>query len=152
MDDQQVLETLRANTAAMNAHALDDRYTDTFTEDAVVEGDPFPGPLVGPAAVAQMMGGLYAAFPDIRFDLEREFSCGDQSAVCWRITGTHRGDFAGIPPTGRRIEYHACNIFQMRDGKIARAWVYFDTGTLLRQLGVLPGGDQAQEPQPAATT
>jgi steroid delta-isomerase-like uncharacterized protein len=143
MDEQQVLEVLRANSAAMNAHATDDRYTDTFTEDVVVEGDPLPGPVVGRAAVAQMSGMFYAAFPDLHFEVEREFSCGDQAAICWRGTGTHRGDFAGIPPTGRRVDYHSCMIAQTRDGKIARAWFYFDTGTLLRQLGVLPGGDQA---------
>ena len=39
----------------MNAHALDDRYMDTFTEDAVWEDDSFPGPVVGPAAAVQTM-------------------------------------------------------------------------------------------------
>ncbi len=81
--------------------------------------------------------------------MEREFAGGDQAAVGWRITGPHGGDFLGIPPTGRRVDYHASVILQMRDGKIARAWVYFDTGTLLRQLGVLPGDDQAQDAGPA---
>ena len=144
MDEQQVLEGLRANTAAMNAHAMDDRYMDTFTEDAVWEDDSLPAPVVGPAAAAQTMSVFYTAFPDMHFEVETEFASGDQAAIAWRVTGTHLGDLFGIPPTGRRVEYHACAIGQMRDGKYARLRTYLDTGTILRQLGVLPGGDQAQ--------
>ncbi len=143
MDEQQVLETLRANSAAMNAHATDERYTDTFTEDLVWEDDSLPAPVIGPAAAAQTMAVFYAAFPDLYFEVEQEFTSGDRVAICWRVTGTHQGDFVGIPPTGRRVEYHACGVGQMRDGKIARLRTYLDTGTILRQLGVLPGGDQA---------
>ncbi len=142
MSEQQVLAALRANTAAMNTQAMDD-YAATFAEDSVWEDDALPGPVVGPAAAAQTMGVFYTAFPDLRFEVEREFTSGDQGAVCWRVTGTHRGDFAGIPPTGRRINYHACGIFQVRDGKIARLRTYVPTGVILQQLGVLPGGDQA---------
>ena len=149
MSEQQVLDTLRANSAAMNAHALGP-YADTFTEDAVWEGDIFPAPVVGRDAVVQTMGGFITAFPDIRFEVEREFAGGDQAAVCWRVTGTHRGDMMGIPPTGRRVEYTACAIMQVRGGKIARVWTYLDTGHILRQLGVLPGGEQDQGPQPAS--
>ncbi len=142
MSEQQVLEVLRANSAAMNAQAMD-QYVDTFTEDLVWEGDSLPAPVVGPAAAAETMNTFFAAFPDLHFEVQREFASGDQGAVCWRVTGTHRGDFAGIPPTGRRVDYHACAILQVRDGKIAHIWTYIDTGQILRQLGVLPGGDQA---------
>jgi len=148
MFEQQVLGALRANSAAMNAHALD-RYADTFAEDVVWEGDILPAPVVGRDAAAQTMGAFFGAFPDLHFEVEREFASGDQGAVCWRVTGTHRGDLMGIPPTGRRVEYTACAIMQVRDGKITRVWTYLDTGHILRQLGVLPGGDQAQGPQPA---
>ena len=119
MDEQQVVEVARANSVAMNTQAME-QYAETFTEDSVWEDDAFPGPVVGPAAAAQTMSVFYAAFPDLHFEVEREFASGDQGAVAWRVTGTHRGAFAGIPPTGRRIDYHACMIFQVRDGKIAR--------------------------------
>lgn len=143
MSEQQVREAVRANSAAMNTHVLED-YAATWAEDAVWEDDALPGQVVGGAAAAQTMAGFYAAFPDLHFEVEQELASGDQAAVCWRVTGTHRGDFAGIPPTGRRVDYHACGIFQIRQGKIARVRTYLDTGTILRQLGVLPGGEQAQ--------
>ncbi len=140
MSQEGVMQTVRANSVAMNSQVAE-QYADTFTEDVVLEGDNLPAPVVGREAVTQTMGSFWAAFPDMRFEVEREFASGDQAAVCWRAAGTHRGDFGGIPPTGRRVEYTACAIFEMRDGKIARAWIYLDTGTILRQLGVLPGAD-----------
>ncbi len=134
MNQQQVLDLLRANSAAMTAQSMDHRYTDTLAQDFVMEGDFLPAPVVGPAATVQTMNVFFAAFPDLRFEVERDFACGDQGAVCWRVTGTHQGDFAGIPPTGRRIEYHASGIFQVRAGKITQAWVYLDTGHILGNL------------------
>ncbi len=137
MSEQHVLEALRANSAAMNDRALD-RYADTFTEDLVWEGDSLPAPVVGPAAAVQTMDMFYSAFPDLHFEVEREFASGDHGAVCWHVTGTHQGELAGIPATGRRVDYHASGILQVRDGKIARIWTYWDTGYILRQLGILP--------------
>ena len=148
MSEQQALEAMRANTAAMNTRAMDD-YAATWAEDAVWEDDSLPGPVVGGAAAAQTMGVFYAAFPDLHFEVEQEFTSGDQGVVCWRVTGTHRGELFGIPPTGRRVEYHACGVFRLRGGKVAHVRTYLDTGTILRQLGVLPGGDQPPGAPPA---
>ncbi|HEV2122734.1 MAG TPA: ester cyclase [Chloroflexota bacterium] len=135
MSDQQVLQAVRANSMAMNAR-VPDQYAHTFTEDLVWEGDHLPAPVIGRQAAVQVMGAFWSAFPDLHFEVEREFASGDQAAICWRVTGTHQGDFVGIPPTGKQVDYHGCAIFQVRDGKIARVWTYVDTGTILRQLGV----------------
>lgn len=51
------------------------------------------------------------------------------------------GNFGRIPPTGRRVDYHACAVMQIRDGKIAYVRTYLDTGVIPRQLGVLPEDD-----------
>lgn len=140
MSDQQGLELLRANTELMNAQSWD-RYMATFAEDVVWEDDILPEPLVGRAAAAQTMEMFYAAFPDLHFEVERAFACGNQGAVAWRVTGTHEGDFAGIPATGRRINYHSGGIVELRDGKISHIRTYVNTGVIMQQLGVLPGGD-----------
>ena len=137
MSEQQSLETARANTREMNAHSRE-AYADTFAEDAIWEDDALPAPVRGRAAAAETMAVFYSAFPDMRFEVEREFSSGDSVAVCWRVTGTHQGDFAGIPATGRKVDYHACGIFQIREGRIAYVRTYLDTGTIMRQLGVSP--------------
>jgi hypothetical protein len=44
-----------------------------------------------------------------------------------------------IPPTGRHAETHGCTFGEIKNGKMVRQWIYWDTGHLLRQLGVMPG-------------
>ena len=56
----------------------------------------------------------------------------------YTATGTHRGDLMGIAPTNRRAETHGCTIAEIKNGKIIRSWIYWDTGHLLRQLGIMP--------------
>ena len=142
MSENEALEAARANSAAMNSRVVGD-YAGTFADDAVWEDDALPGPVVGGAAAAQTMAGFYAGFPDMNFEVEQQFASGDQVAVCWRVTGTHQGELWGIPPTGRKVDYHACGIFRIQSGKISHVRTYLDTGTILRQLGVLPAGEQA---------
>lgn len=144
------MEGVRANSAAMNTQAMDD-YGSTFTEDVLWEDDALPAPVVGRDAAVQTMSSFYTAFPDLHFEVEREFASGDQAAVSWRVTGTHRGDFGGIPPTGRRIDYHSSAIFEMRDGKIDYVRTYIPTGYILEQLGVSLGSDQAAGAVAAST-
>ena len=54
------------------------------------------------------------------------------------MTGTHDGPFAGIPPTGRRVEYPLVAIFEFEQDRLVCEKVYFDTATILVQIGVLP--------------
>jgi predicted ester cyclase len=67
------------------------------------------------------------------------FGNGDFVATRWTATGTHRGVLMGIPPTERRAVTHGCTVAQFRNGKGVHDWIYWDTGNLLRQLGVMPG-------------
>jgi steroid delta-isomerase-like uncharacterized protein len=78
------------------------------------------------------------AFPDMTFTVENEFSCGDNSVLEITVRGTQTGDLPDIPATGRAVEMRLCNIVEVRDGKIYRERDYFDTLTMLQQLGVLP--------------
>ncbi len=56
----------------------------------------------------------------------------------WTTTGTQRGELMGIKPTNRRAVTHGCSVSQIKDGKPVHDWIYWDTGYLLRQLGVSP--------------
>jgi len=81
-----------------------------------------------------------AAFPDSQGEIHNTFQSGDTVVVevTWR--GTHGGGLqtpAGtIPPTGKRIELRACQINEVKNGKVQATRHYFDMGTFLRQLGV----------------
>jgi len=78
-----------------------------------------------------------SAFPDLELEIRHETPCGeDLSVIEFRATGTHQGPLEGIAPTGRRIEADVCNIIEVRAGKIAVEREYYDSLSMLRQLGV----------------
>ena len=62
-------------------------------------------------------------------------TAGDRVAVRLRVTGTHKGEFLGIRPTGKQIDYQSSEIYRFRDGLIAEEWICSDTLTLLTQIG-----------------
>ena len=131
------MDIAREVIEAWNAHDPDG-VARLVSNDYVSESDTLPAPLRGPEAVRQVVQMYLHAFPDLRFEIEQVFSSGNYVTLRWRATGTHRGELMGIAPTNRPAETHGCTVEEVRDGKIVREWVYWDTGSLLRQLGVLP--------------
>jgi steroid delta-isomerase-like uncharacterized protein len=132
------LRIAREAFAAWNAHEPK-QHSVLLDQQYVLESDTVPSPLRGQEAHRQFMDVYLRAFPDLRFDIEQMLASGDHVITRWHSMGTHQGEFMGIPPTGRRGEgIHGCSIIQVRYGKIAHEWLFWDTATLLRQLGVLP--------------
>jgi len=88
-------------------------------------------------AVAETYTG---AFPDLKFEVKRMHAVGDDVLVTeFVVRATHQGELMGIPPTGRKVEIHICNVIEVRDGKIYAEREYFDTAHLMQQLGVAAG-------------
>jgi steroid delta-isomerase-like uncharacterized protein len=83
---------------------------------------------------------FYAAFPDIRHEIEQVIATEDTVVVRFTLQGSHTQPFFGIPPTGRKIAVPAHAILEVQDGKVASLLGIFDEAGLLRQLGVLPSG------------
>jgi len=63
---------------------------------------------------------------------------GDQVVTKKTFTGTHEGDFAGIPPTGKRVTLQFVDIMRVRDGRIVEHWLSMDQLSFMQQLGVIP--------------
>jgi predicted ester cyclase len=81
---------------------------------------------------------FFSAFPDSSFAVENMVAEGDKVAYQVTITGTHKGQFMGIAPTGNRIEMHDTSIKRIVGGKLAESWGTVDTLNLMQQLGVIP--------------
>src|SRR5438046_8190788 len=79
--------------------------------------------------------GLRDSIPDRMDVIEEVIADGDKVGLLWRLTGTHKGDLYGIPPTGRKIDIHELGILRLANGKITEAWFMADEAGLLRQLG-----------------
>jgi steroid delta-isomerase-like uncharacterized protein len=109
-----------------------------LTPDFAFRIPTLPEPVHGHEGMTRFVTGLRAAFPDLHFTIDREMADGDKVAVRWIITGTHKGEFLGAPPSGNRIKDQGVDIFRFRDGKIAEIWVNENDFGLMVQLGVIP--------------
>lgn len=78
---------------------------------------------------------LFFAFPDLQVKVEDIFGAEDKVAVRLRISGTHAGEFLGVRPTGKRVDYESTEIYRIADGKIAEEWICSDMLTLMAQIG-----------------
>jgi steroid delta-isomerase-like uncharacterized protein len=137
MAEQENLRIARESMDAWSAHDPN-RLTKSVDEKFVAESDTLPAAVNGPQGLAQFMNVYVTAFPDLRIAVDQMLADGDFVVTRWTATGTHRGPLMGIPPTNRSAVTHGCTVSQFRDGKGIHDWIYWDTGNLLRQLGVMP--------------
>ena len=77
------------------------------------------------------------AFPDFRYEVEDMVDEGDKVAVRDVFTGTHEGNFMGIPATGNHVTMQTIHIFRFEDGRMAEHWAVRDDLGMMRQLGVI---------------
>jgi steroid delta-isomerase-like uncharacterized protein len=100
-------------------------------------GDPtVAGGGVGPAVYRRQVERFLTAFPDLKFTIDDTISEKDKLAVSWTVTGTHRGEFLGLPPTNKRVNITGITIHQIADGKSLESTAIWDAVGLLQQLGV----------------
>jgi predicted ester cyclase len=112
-----------------NADALDE----LFTADAAIHD---PGvEFQGLEALRAGVRGLHAAFPDFHVTVIDPIVEGDTLATRYRGEATHRGEFHGIPATGRRISYDGMLMVRFAGDRIAEYWAQPDMLAILRQLG-----------------
>jgi steroid delta-isomerase-like uncharacterized protein len=90
----------------------------------------------GEREVAAYFEETRTAFPDQRNELIALHHADDAVIVEANLYGTHRGPFRGLPPTGRSFEMRFCAMFVFEEDRLVCERVYFDTNTILRQLGI----------------
>jgi len=109
-----------------------------FWED-VVEQIPFPGQGPGLEGLKDILRGMRIGFPDMHWSVEEQIAEEDKvlTRFEWR-TGTHRGEFLGVPATGRPVKVWGTVIDRLQDGKIKETRIIMDALGLMMQLGVFP--------------
>jgi len=143
MSQEKNLEIARKAWDALNAHSVD-RWTKLLDEKFIWESDTLPEPVRGRDTAHRMMQMYLRALPDLQFAIDQMISDGDYIVTRYTATGTHRGELMGIAATNRRAGIHGCTVTEFRNGKLVHSWGYWDTGHLLRQLGVLPHPEAAK--------
>ncbi len=98
----------------------------------------------GPQGFKQMVGIFRSAFPDLEFRVEEVIGEADRLASRGFWRGTHRGEFMGLPATGKQVTVPFIDIWRVSDGMFAENWVQMDMLGLIRQLGVGAEPEAAQ--------
>ena len=107
----------------------------------VIDHDPAPDQGPGPQGFKAFFTMLRSAFPDLRVSVDRLVQNETDVAMAYTIHGTHKGDFAGIAPTGKAITARGVQVARFENGRIVERWGSSDELGILKQLGarVVPG-------------
>jgi len=89
----------------------------------------------GPEGVKQQVGMFSTAFPDMHYTVEDLVAEGDKVVARFTFRGTHKGEFLGIAPTGKRVTGTGTGTYRITNGKMQDAWVNRDIFGVLQQLG-----------------
>ena len=111
-----------------NAHRFDE------LGGYVAEGVEVNGAVQGLRGYVDGLADVVRAFPDYRWDLRHLLVDGDRIAAHFVDTGTHRGEFLGVPATGRAVTTQEFAVYRVADGRIVEVWVTADNLRLLEQL------------------
>lgn len=113
-----------------------ERYLELY-DTSIVHHGPAPEPLEQEANRA-FYEELWAAFPGAQLVIDDTIVDGDRLAARFRLSGEHKGEFRGIPATGRPFVLSGQTILRFQDGRVVERWTTSDLLGLLTQLGVFP--------------
>jgi predicted ester cyclase len=98
---------------------------------------PLPIEANGAEKLKQVWAMLYRVYPDIHLTVEDLIVAGDKVVCRNTVTGTQRGEFMGLAPTGKSVTYNEIFIFRFVDGRVAETWGVVDVLAQMTQLGML---------------
>jgi len=125
----------RALYSAFNKHDLD-KFLSLHTDDIVIESVPDGSVAKGKDALQGYLNGYFNGFEDFAMKLTSCTISGNRQYEEYIATGTHTGAFQGIPASGNKISLRGILVRELKRGKTSRVINYFDSATVLRQLGV----------------
>lgn len=120
-----------------------DAVEEFIAPDVVMHFAGNPEPIRDLEEAKQLLRMFYSAFPDLHTSFEDQFAEGDKVALRLTFRGTHQGEFQGIPPTGKEVEWTAIVVDRIVDGKMVEHWSNTDNLGLMQQLGVIQAPEAA---------
>ena len=136
-------DRLRAERAAVetfyrafnehNPDLVDDALTDDWDDIPLA-----PGQAPGPGGIKPIIRSFTAAFPDVRITIHDLVQTPGRIGVRGEITGTHRGELFGIPPTGKSVSFRIHELHALDGQRVTTTWHMEDWFGLFLQLGQFP--------------
>ena len=93
--------------------------------------------------VKQLTIMLRSAFPDFKATIDDIVAEGDKVVIRQTWSGTHKGEFMGIPPTGKSVSFGVIDIIRIAGGKFVEHWGQMDSMGMMQQLGAIPTPGQS---------
>lgn len=135
--------TIEANKAIVRRYKVDilnsrdiDALDEVVAED-YLDHAAFPGQAPGREGLKQRVTTLFSAL-DPQWTIHDMIAERDIVVVRWSHTGTHRGEFLGIEPTGRQFTIKGIDVYRVRDGLLAEHWNVVDIFGFYQQIGLIP--------------
>jgi steroid delta-isomerase-like uncharacterized protein len=135
-------EELKALNKRFNEEVFNQKNIATFEElvaEDMVDHEALPGFAEGREGVKQFLQMVWTAFPDLTATIEDEAVEADRVWSRTRMRGTHKGEFMGIPATGKPVDIESIDVVRVKDGRAVEHWGVTDMAGLMMQLGVLEG-------------
>jgi steroid delta-isomerase-like uncharacterized protein len=132
-DPKALLQRFYEGVSAGNLNVIDELLADDF-----VEHEDFPGIEPNKEGVRQFFTLFRSSFPDLAMEAHEVVVEGDLLCVRGTMSGTHEGEFMGLPPTHKRFEFEGFDMVRIRDGLVTEHWGVFDSMAMMQQLGAIP--------------
>jgi predicted ester cyclase len=118
-----------------NVAAVDEFMAPNYVDHSIPSGLP-----PGPEGLKQATTTYRTAFPDLKATLEDIFAEGDRVAYRWSVSGTHLGEWLGIPPTGNHVTATGITVLRVAGGKVVEGWNFADLSPTEEELRWLTEG------------
>ena len=128
---------VRRNTEEVQGGGNFEVFDELFADD-FLDHTPQPGRTPDKDGARQLYNILRTAFPDFHADIHWQLADGDRVTTYKTYHGTHRGEFLGVAPTGRKIQFETVDVMRVRNGKITEHWGVANLLSLMQQLGAWP--------------
>jgi predicted ester cyclase len=89
-------------------------------------------------AARQEAADFRRGFPDVVSTIEDLIAEGDRVAARWKSRATHLGEYVGVLPTGKEVEFTGISVYRIEGGRISESWTVEDDLGLMRQIGAVP--------------
>jgi steroid delta-isomerase-like uncharacterized protein len=136
MSEQE--DVIRRFIDALNRRDFD-TVDEVLSDDLVFHGGSF-GEITGREPFKEFAGPFFVGFPDLQLKLHDVIADGDRVALRFTSSGTHNGEFSGIPATGKTVSFTEQPQYRVADGKIVEIWWLADIFGLMQELGAIPSG------------
>ena len=103
-----------------------------------LQGPNIFGSSMGPEAYKRQVLRFLEGYPDLRWTIEDTIAEKDKVVACWTISGTHKGDFMGVPATYKKVSVDGMTVHHIAGGKIMDSNINWDALGMMQQLGAVP--------------